>query len=69
MNEIKVIKQRIKLPIKNVEIKTADENKKSYSKHGALLPNSVRSLIVGASNCGKTNVMISLLENPTQPAL
>lgn len=64
MNEIKVIKQRIKLPIKNVEIQTGDENKKSYSKHGALLPNSIRSLIVGASNCGKTNVMISLLENP-----
>jgi Poxvirus A32 protein len=30
-------------------------------RHGDLLPPTIRGLIVGPSNCGKTNVMISLL--------
>lgn len=38
--------------------------KKKKRKHGILLPNSIRGIIVGPSNCGKTNVMISLLEHP-----
>lgn len=33
-------------------------------RHNTLLPNSIRALIVGPSNCGKTNVMISLIESP-----
>lgn len=33
-------------------------------KHGSLLPNSIRCVICGPSSCGKTNVMISLLESP-----
>lgn len=32
-------------------------------RHGNLLPNTIRAIIVGPSNCGKTNVMLSLLEN------
>lgn len=31
------------------------------NKHGALLPASIRCLICGPSNCGKTNLMYSLL--------
>lgn len=34
------------------------------NKHGPLLPNSIRCIICGPSNCGKTNVMFSLLTNP-----
>lgn len=30
-------------------------------KHGVLLPNSIRCIIAGPSNCGKTNVVLSLL--------
>lgn len=33
-------------------------------KHGTLLPNTVRAIICGPSNCGKTNILISLLESP-----
>jgi len=33
-------------------------------KHGAMLPNSIRGIICGPSNCGKTNVLIGLLESP-----
>lgn len=33
-------------------------------RHGPLLPNSIRCIICGPSNCGKTNVMFSLLTDP-----
>lgn len=56
------IKQRVSLPIKNVENQFMQ--KKTRGKHGELLPNSIRSIICGPSNAGKTNVIISLLENP-----
>lgn len=57
------IKQRITLPIKNIEneIKTRSHER---DRHSALLPNNIRCIICGPSNCGKTNVMITLLESP-----
>ena len=33
-------------------------------KHGAMLPTTIRAIICGPSNCGKTNIMINLLECP-----
>lgn len=33
----------------------------TVQKHGPLLPNSIRCVVCGPSNCGKTNVMFSLL--------
>jgi len=32
-------------------------------KHGAMLPSTIRAIICGPSNYGKTNVLISLLES------
>lgn len=32
-------------------------------RHGTLLPNTIRCIIAGPSNCGKTNVLISLIES------
>jgi len=32
-------------------------------RHGALLPNTIRALIVGPSGCGKTNLIFTLLTN------
>lgn len=37
--------------------------KVNLPRHGKLLPSSIRCLIIGPSNCGKTNLMISLLED------
>jgi Poxvirus A32 protein len=34
------------------------------SRHGPFLPDSIRSIICGPSNCGKTNLMLSLLLHP-----
>ena len=38
-------------------------NEKEIHKHGNMLPISIREIICGPSNCGKTNVLISLLED------
>lgn len=59
---MKVQQQTVALPIKNHdEIALAD----SFKKHGILFGgNSKRALIVGRSGCGKTNVLLSLLEHP-----
>lgn len=59
---MKLIKQDLSL-----EINTLDEileNKLNYVKHSQLLPNSIRCIICGPSNCGKTNVILSLLLHP-----
>lgn len=58
------IKQSTSLPVKNVERNFAKPSLKRKKRHGSLLPNTIRCLICGPSNCGKTNVLISLIEDP-----
>lgn len=60
-----VVKQSQNLDVDNLDEKvgcSVDINFKP--RHGPLLPLSIRGLIIGPSNCGKTNVMISLLTHP-----
>jgi len=33
-------------------------------KHGAMLPSTIRAIVCGSSNCGKINVLISLVGSP-----
>lgn len=40
------------------------ERVRETGRHGSLLPSSIRCVVCGPSNCGKTNVLISLLESP-----
>lgn len=56
---MKIIKQKCCLHVKNVDFVKDD----SLHKHSTLFPSSIRCIICGPSNCGKTNVMISLLED------
>lgn len=49
------------LPVENHD---SAEEKAKMKKHGDLLPNSIRALFVGPSNCGKTNALLSLLIHP-----
>lgn len=55
-------KQRCGVIVTNNDYHVQDVKK--YKRHGKLIPDSVRALIVGPSNCGKTNVLLSLLESP-----
>lgn len=50
-------KQKHTLSVDNV----VDLTDPIESKHGPLLPNTIRCIICGPSNCGKTNVMFKLL--------
>lgn len=60
---MRLIKQPITIEVKNFD-KVYMSGEKHKTKHSSLLPNSIRALIVGPSNCGKTNVMFSLIESP-----
>lgn len=60
---MRLVKQSKQIVVKNVD-DVCTQGKKIKHLHSTLLPNSIRALIVGPSNCGKTNVMISLIESP-----
>lgn len=51
------MKQPISLEIHDIDL---DKNTRNV-KHSVLFPNTIRCIICGPSNCGKTNVMLSLL--------
>lgn len=56
-------KQSCTIKVDNIE--SGFENKHHcFKKHGELFPSSIRCIICGPSNCGKTNLMITLLTNP-----
>lgn len=58
---MRFISQDEKLNVSNADTKVS-HTKKVKMRHGKLLPNTIRCLVVGTSNCGKTNVMLALLE-------
>ena len=63
---MKFITQNVKLPMTNFDelarqISGEDERKK---RHGHLLPNSVRTIFCGPSNCEKTNALLTLIIHP-----
>lgn len=55
---MKFVKQKNTLNFDNLS--TLDTKHKQF-RHGNLLPNTIRCVICGPSNCGKTNLMIGLL--------
>jgi len=60
---MKFIKQPTKFSVSTDFGQKLDEVEK-INRHGPLLPNSIRCIICGPSNCGKTNLMMSLLLHP-----
>lgn len=58
---MRIVKQGTSLNIENDDFEGNDHQQ--IKKHGFLFPSTVRCLIVGPSNCGKTNVMINLIEH------
>ncbi|KYN43144.1 hypothetical protein ALC56_02423 [Trachymyrmex septentrionalis] len=57
---MKFVRQSQMIKMTNVDNK---QTEKEIRKHGNMLPISIRGIICGPSNCGKTNVLISLLES------
>lgn len=59
---IKFVQQPVKIDEKNLDLLIGGGlSGDNLQKHGSLLPNSIRCIICGPSNCGKTNVLLSLL--------
>ena len=59
-----VVQQKETLPVPNVgELLASDASSRDADggRHGSLLPDSVRALVVGPSGCGKTNAVVALL--------
>lgn len=59
---MRVIEQSTKLPVENFDMFTSCS--KSTNKHGTLLPSTIRCIVCGPSNSGKTNLVFSLLFDP-----
>lgn len=59
---MKIVKQKSSLPI--LAIDDVIGVRKLCNRHGDLLPDSIRALIVGPSNVGKTNTIMSLIYSP-----
>lgn len=51
----------ITLPVRNFDLQ--NNNNDTFRKHGNLFPTNVRCVICGPSNCGKTNLLMTLLTN------
>lgn len=56
---MRFVKQALTLPIINLD----RDIEKQDRRHGLLLPNTIRCIICGPSNCGKTNLLMSLIED------
>lgn len=54
--------QPLSLPVMNFD--RLAERKKERTRHGPLLPNSIRAVFCGPSNCGKTNALLTLITHP-----
>lgn len=62
--DMKFKEHPVKLPVMNFD-ELAQRNVKTRGKrHGELLPNTVRAIICGPSNCGKTNALLALITHP-----
>lgn len=63
MAEITFETQSTALPVVNFDT-IVSRGEVENKRHGDLLPNTVRSIVCGPSNCGKTNSVLSLLTHP-----
>lgn len=58
---MRLIPQKVKL---DAHVAVAENGKPDAKRHGPLFPATVRCIICGPSNCGKTNVMMRMIEDP-----
>lgn len=58
---MKIVPQAKKLHVNNIDGLTVDGLSTLKSKHGTLLPDTIRCIISGPSNSGKTNLVFNIL--------
>lgn len=60
--KMRFVKQAKKICVRNLD-DVVSSNRTQTRRHSSLLPNSIRCIIAGPSNCGKTNILLSLIES------
>lgn len=60
---MRIVKHSLQLPIENLD-SFVGSGMSAEKRHSPLLPNTIRCIICGPSNCGKTNILFNLLFNP-----
>lgn len=61
---MRVVKQPVEIPVSNFDNYIGSGADKERSKHGPLLPSSIRCIIAGPSCSGKTNILFNMLFDP-----
>ena len=61
---MRFVRQATIIKVTNFDDKTRLMDEKEIHRHGNMLPNTIRGIICGPLNCGKTNVLINLIESP-----
>ncbi|KYM95859.1 hypothetical protein ALC62_13493 [Cyphomyrmex costatus] len=64
---MRFVRQSRTIGVSNLDRKTrlmSRETVRDKCKHGSALPSTIRCIICGPSNCGKTNILLSLIESP-----
>ena len=56
--------QNVKLPVMNFDKFARQSSDEKKRRHGALLPDTLRAIFCGPSNCGKTNALLTLIIHP-----
>lgn len=59
--KMRILKQNVSFDLENDDFKAGGVSS-SYKKHGVLFLSTIRCILVGPSNCGKTNLMVNLIE-------
>lgn len=59
---MRFVKQAIDIPIQNFDNAVSADRVRDR-RHSELLPDTIRCIIAGPSNCGKTNLLVSLIES------
>lgn len=60
--KMRFVKQKLEIPVRNSDSRTC-VGEKVTKRHNDLFPNIIRAIISGPSSCGKTNVLLSLIES------
>lgn len=59
---MRFVKQTLEIPVRNNDSQTS-VREKMIKRHSELFPNNIRCIICGPSGAGKTNVLLSMIEN------
>lgn len=61
---MEIVSQKERFDVNNFDKLTPDIFDREFHKNGKLLPNTMRCIISGPSNCGKTNIVFNLITKP-----